>query len=74
MPASINASLLVLRRIQMVQDYRTRHARPTGPRLARPEDKPCAGHPRKPAGFVPQVVDGRDAPGHDGLSESCVCV
>jgi hypothetical protein len=44
---------LVLRRMQMVQFRRIRHARP------------CAGHPRKPAGHVPPIVDGRDEPGHD---------
>jgi hypothetical protein len=28
------------------------HARPTGPRSARPQDKPCAGHPRKLASHL----------------------
>jgi hypothetical protein len=39
----------VLRCIQMIQSQPNHLARPTGPRSARPEDHPCAGHPRKPA-------------------------
>jgi len=77
-------SVLVLRSIQMIQSYHNRLARPPGPRSARPEDKPCAGHPRKPARLVPRLVDAhgtrpwaegpRAEPGHDDrvnrLSES----
>jgi len=49
------------------------HARPTGPRSARPEDKPCAGHPRKLAQFAPPLVDGRVKLGHDRLGGMGVC-
>jgi hypothetical protein len=55
-------TLLVLRCSQMVQSQHNRLARPTGPRAARPEHKPCAGHPRKPARRVPRLVDGRIKP------------
>jgi hypothetical protein len=41
---------LVLSFIQMIQAHLSRHARP------------CAGHPRKPRGGVPQFVYGRDKP------------
>jgi len=66
---------LALRCIQMIQSQPNRLARPTGPRSARPEDKPCAGHPRKPARRVQRLVDAHGTrpwaegpqakPGHD---------
>ena len=46
---------LVLKRIQMVQSKGRHHARPTSPRSARPEDKPCAGWRKAVCQTIAQV-------------------